>query len=193
MNSIKIGITGGIGSGKTTVCKIFEVLDIPVYYADIEAKKIVNSDIEIKKSLISLFGKEIYLQNGTINKEKLSNIIFNDKQSLAKVNSIIHPVVRKYYEQWIVDNKHYKWTVKEAAILFESGSYKQVDKIITVVSPLETRIDRIMKRDNTNREIVLKKINNQMSDEEKIKKSDFVIYNNDKTLLLPQILKILKN
>jgi len=189
---IKIGITGGIGSGKTTVCKIFEVMKIPVYYADIEAKIIINTDIEIKNSLISLFGKNIYLQNGTIDKKQFSEIIFNDKQILAKVNSIIHPVVKKYYEQWLFQNKNYKFTVKEAAILFESGAYKQVDKIITVVSPLEKRIERIMKRDNTSREIVLKKINNQMSDEEKIKKSDFVIYNNDKTLLLPQILEIIK-
>ena len=191
MNSIKIGITGGIGSGKTMVCKIFEVMDIPVYYADIESKKIVNNDIEIKNNLILLFGKSIYLQNKTIDKKQFSEIIFNDKQILEKVNSIIHPVVKKHYEQWLVENKEYKYTIKEAAILFESGSYKQVDKIITVVSPLEKRIERICKRDSLDRELILKKINNQMSDEEKIKNSDFVIYNNDKTLLLPQILKII--
>ncbi len=188
---IKIGITGGIGSGKTTVCKIFLALNIPIYYADIEAKILINNNIEIRNSLITLFGNNIYMENGYIDKNKLSKYIFNDKHLLEKVNSIIHPIVRKNYNEWVVKNKTYKCTIKEAAILFESGAYKQVDKIISVVSPIEKRIERIMKRDNLDKEIILKKIENQMSDEEKIRKSDFVIYNNDNNLLIPQVLQII--
>lgn len=188
----KIGITGGIGSGKSTVCKIFETFGVPVYYADIEAKKITNNDPEIRRQLISLYGEEIYLPSGTINREKLAGIIFSNKQELKKVNSIIHPVVKKYYRNWVTENKNHKYLLKEAAILFESGSYKEQDLIITVVSPLEKRIERVQKRDGHSRETVLKKIENQMSDEEKIKKSDFVIYNDDKKMLIPQVLELHK-
>ena len=189
---IKIGITGGIGSGKSTVCKIFETLKIPVYNADISAAKIINTNKELKKALISLFGEDIYTDLGILDRKKLAKIIFSDKEALAKVNSLIHPAVRADYQEWLEENKEAKFTIKEAAILFESGAYKQVDKVITVFAPEELRIKRVMNREPITREEVLRRIKNQMSEEEKIKRSDFVIYNDEKQLLIPQVIKLLQ-
>ncbi len=187
---LKIGITGGIGSGKSTVCKIFETLKIPVYNADISAAKIINTNTELKKALISLFGEDIYTDLGILNRKKLAKIIFSDKEVLAKVNSLIHPAVRADYQEWLEENIEAKFTIKEAAILFESGAYKQVDKVITVFAPEELRIKRVMNREPITREEVLRRIKNQMTEKEKIKRSDFVIYNDEKQLLIPQVLRI---
>jgi len=182
-----IGLTGGIGSGKTTVARVFELLGIDVYYADIQAKKILSSD-KIKEQIISAFGN-VYKDNKLQNK-KLAEIVFNDKKKLEKLNSIVHPAVEKDFEQWSKKNSGKPYLIKEAAILFESGSYKKVDKIITVFAPENIRVLRVCKRDNINKAQVIARINNQMPDNEKIAKSDFVIKNYNGYLIIPQIIEI---
>ena len=145
---------------------------------------------EIRKKLIGNFGNEIYLLNGEINKQKLSSIIFNNKNALTKVNSIIHPIVKKHFNNWLKENKEEKYIIKEAAILFESGANKELDIIVTVFAPENIRIERVMQRDKILKEIVLQKIKNQLNEEEKIKLSNYVIYNDSKEFLIPQILKL---
>lgn len=183
-----IGLTGGIGSGKTTVAKVFKTFNIPVYNSDIEAKKLMNSSSEIKKQLISEFGRKVYLNN-SLNKKYLANIIFNDKNKLKIINSIVHPVVKQHFKEW-ASHKISPYTIKENAILFESGMYKDVDFIITVTSPIELRIGRVINRDNSTYEEVNSRIKSQISDQDKINKSDFVIFNDNKQLILPQIIEI---
>ncbi len=187
---IIVGLTGGIGSGKTIVCKVFEKLNIPVYSADTEAKKLMNSDYKIKSKLISEFGNNVY-RNNSLNKKFLANIIFNNKKKLLFVNSVVHPVVKKHIKNWISQQTS-NYVIIENAILFESGFDKIANKIITVTAPEELRIRRVVKRDNSTYKEVKARINNQMPDEEKIKKSDFVIQNDNEQLILPQILKIHK-
>ena len=187
---IKVGLTGGIGSGKSYVANIFSALNIPVYNSDLEAKKLYLRK-DVRELMIANFGKSIYLPTGNIDKIRLAKIIFNDKKALNKINSIIHPLVKEHFNQWIEEQQHALYIIKEAAILFESGAYKDMHKIIVVTAPLELRIERVIKRDYTNGEIILKKISNQLSDKELIKKSDFNIINDNKALL-PQVLKIHK-
>ena len=187
---IKVGITGGIGSGKTTVCKVFELLGVPVYYADNEAKEILNSNLEVRSNVLKTFGDSVLSDDGKIDKKKLASFVFNNKENLEKLNSIVHPAVREHFENWLNQHSSQKYILKEAAILFESGSYKLVDKIITVVAPLELKISRTMERDKITREQVEQRINNQISDDEKIKRSQFVIHNDEQQLLIPQILEI---
>ncbi|NPA44081.1 MAG: dephospho-CoA kinase [Chlorobi bacterium] len=185
-----IGLTGGIGSGKSIVSKVFATFNIPVYNSDIEAKKLMNSSSEIKEKLISEFGSEVYLNN-TLNRKFLANIIFNDKQKLEFVNSVVHPVVINHFKKWVSQQKT-TYVIKENAILFESGMHKNVDFIITVTAPEDIRIERVIKRDGSTYKEVKARILNQISDKEKVKRSDFVIYNDDKKLILPQIIKIHK-
>ncbi len=187
---IIVGLTGGIGSGKTIVCKVFEKLNIPIYSADIEAKKLMNSNFEIKSKLISEFGKNVY-RNNSLNKKFLANIIFNNKKKLHFVNSVVHPIVKKHIKNW-VSMQTSNYVIIENAILFESGFDKIANKIITVTAPEELKIQRVIKRDDSTYEEVKSRINNQMPDEYKIKKSDFVIKNDNEQLILPQILKIHK-
>jgi len=189
---IKVGITGGIGSGKSFICKKFEKLGLKIYYADNKAKQLTNNNKIIKEKLITYFGKDIYIDYN-LNKEKLSQIIFNNPEKLKIVNSIIHPIVTDDFNKWCNKYKNEKIILKEAAILFESGSYKNLDKIITITSPIDLRISRIKKRDNINETEILKKINTQISDIEKIKKSDFVIYNDKINNLDEQINLIYKS
>jgi len=184
-----IGLTGGIGSGKTSIAKYFEQKGIPVYIADDRAK-MVSSKPEVVKKIITAFGNEILDNNKYISKEKLSNIVFTDKKKLQLLNSIIHPEVKKDFIEWVkMQNKPF--VIKEAAILFESGSYKDCDLIITITAPIEERIKRVMLRDNISREKVLDRISNQWSDEERIKKSDFIIENTSLTAAYEQVNKIL--
>lgn len=184
-----IGLTGGIGSGKTSIAKYFEQNGIPVYIADDRAK-MVSSKPEVVEKIITAFGNEILDNNKSISKEKLSNIVFTDKKKLQLLNSIIHPEVKKDFIEWVkMQNKPF--VIKEAAILFESGSYKDCDLIITITAPIEERIKRVMLRDNISREKVLDRISNQWSDEERIKKSDFIIENTSLTAAYEQVNKIL--
>lgn len=186
---LKLGITGGIGSGKTTVCRLFELLGISVYYADEESKKLLDEDKEVKKQVVDIFGNPILNDAGSIDRKKLAGIVFNNKERLEKLNSILHPAVGLHFENWLKKQKS-PYILKEAAILFESGAFKQVDKVLTVVAPLELKIQRTMKRDGVSKEDVESRIKLQMSDEEKIKRSDFVINNNEQELLIPQVLAL---
>jgi dephospho-CoA kinase len=189
-----IGLTGGIGSGKTTIAKHIMSLGIPVYIADDEAKKILL----LPETLISLklvFGDTIF-DNETLNKDKLSTLVFGNSQKLKQLNQIIHPAVKSDFDNWLLSNINTPLVVKEAAILFESGSYKDCDIIITIVAPLETRIKRVIDRDGVNSETVLSRINNQWTDEMRIEKSDYVIENEDIKISCAQtenLLKILSN
>lgn len=185
-----IGITGSIGSGKTTACKVFEMLGIPVYNADIEAKNILDNNSDVKAKIINTFGNSIIGENGLIVRPNLAAIVFSDKKKLDQLNAIVHPAVAKHFEDWINNNNAAKYVLKEAAILFESNAYKRVDKVITVTAPIELRIQRAISRDNSDKKTVEQRIKNQMSDEEKIKMSQFVITNDETQLLIPQIINI---
>jgi dephospho-CoA kinase len=188
-----IGLTGGIGSGKTTVANYFKSYGIPVYIADDEARKIMQS-ADIMEAIKDLFGADVF-ENETLNREKLAKIVFNNPESLEKLNGIVHPAVKKHFEQWLLQNLEAPYVIYEAAILFESGRYKDCDIIITVTAPIESRIQRVIKRDKTTRELVLKRINAQWTDEKRISKSDFVIENiaiEPTKLEIDRILKILK-
>ena len=170
------GITGGIGSGKSTAAKFFEELGIPVYNSDTRAKTIQNENSEVKVKIIAAFGEEAYNENG-LNKPYLSKQVFQNNEKLKLLNSIVHPAVFQDFENWKKAQKS-DIVMKEAAILIESGSYKDCDVVISVVVDVETRIARTIERDGLSREEILARINNQISDEERIAKSDFIIDNN---------------
>lgn len=170
-----IGLTGGIGSGKTTVAHYFMAKNIPVYIADDEAKKITDSQ-RVMDKIEKVFGSQV-VENKKVNRAVLANIVFKDKEKLAQLNAIIHPEVKKHFQKWLKTKSTFKYVIKESAILFESGSYKDCDAVIVVTAPLEIRIARTMERDKIDRESVLQRINNQISEEEKVKKSDYVIQN----------------
>lgn len=187
---IRIGITGGIGSGKTTVCHVFENLGIPVYNSDKSAKIIINYNEKAKKDIIKNFGRNIYQKSGSIDNERLSNIVFKDRFALKTLNSIVHPYVRKHFSDWIRIWKNAPYVIQEAAILFESKAYRFLDKIIMVYADKDIRINRIKKRDHFSEEKILQIMSNQMDEKKKCEKSDYVLINNEKELLLPQILKL---
>jgi len=170
-----IGLTGGIGSGKSTIAKEFKNKFIPVYDSDTRAKKLMNSSVELKSKLIESFGPSTYY-NGLINKKYISNLIFNDSSALNKINSIVHPEVFTDFNQWKsrLDNDY---IIYESALIFESGSYKLNDYNILVISEINQRIERITKRDNIKKDDVLLKINNQWSDQKKIPLADYVLEN----------------
>lgn len=187
---LKVGITGGIGSGKTTCCRIFEELGVPIYYADLEAKKIMNSNKALKEKLKTAFGKEAYYRNGRLNRPFIASQVFNDKEKLELLNSIVHPILFQEAYDWFNTHDGVPYAIQEAAIMIESGSYRLMDKVILVTAPIETRIDRVMKRDRSTREQVQSRINSQMSDEEKKAHADFIIINESWNSLKPQIEKI---
>ncbi|TNJ43093.1 dephospho-CoA kinase [Tamlana fucoidanivorans] len=172
---IVVGLTGGIGSGKTTVAKLFEDFGVPVYIADIEAKKLMNQSKVIKRKLIQLFGEEAY-KGGVLNRPFLADAIFNNEVFLEKMNSIIHPRVARHFEKWIA-KQNVPYVIKEVAILFENGGYKVCDYVITVTAPKETRIKRLLKRDHTSVARIEAIMRNQWTDEARIERSDFVIEN----------------
>ena len=188
----KIGITGGIGSGKTTVCQIFETLGIPIYYADTEAKRIMVEDAHLITKIKNLFGKEAYTTEGQLNRAFIGNLVFKDKKLLEKLNAIVHPALAEDYEKWHDSQKLVPYTLKEAAILFEMGAYKIMDKVITVSAPIELRIKRVMARDKVEKAAVLNRISKQMPEEEKEKRADFIVHNDGKQGLIEQVLKIHK-
>ena len=186
---LKIGITGGIGSGKSTVCRVFSVMGIPVFEADKVARKLMDTDEEIHEKLVRLFGAAVYLPDQTVNRKYLAGIVFKDPSLLTKLNEIVHPVVRKTFFKWC-EKQESPYIIHEAAILFESGFYKMMDKTITVVTDENERIQRVMKRDGITLELVKERIRNQWTDNERIKLADFVIGNNDDELIIPQIIEI---
>jgi len=184
----KLGITGGIGSGKTSVCRVFSVLGIPVFSADPAASEIMENDPEIRNKLNLIAGKDLY-SDGKLNRTDLANIIFNDHSILSKVNLLVHPVVFSEFRKWSMLQQS-PYVIMEAAILFESGASKLVNKIATVAAPLQERIERVMQRNNLTLEQVNDRIRNQMSDEERIMKADYVIRNSENDMIIPQILEI---
>lgn len=185
---LKVGITGGIGSGKTTVAKIFEVLGIPVYDADAASKRLMNTDGGLMKSIRDNFGEQAYNAEG-LDRAYIAAIVFNNPEKLALLNSIVHPPTIADADDWL-NSQTTPYTIKEAALLFESGSYKHLDKVIGVFSPLELRIERVMSRDNITREQVQARIDKQMPDNEKMRLCDYVITNDDTQLVIPQVLKL---
>ncbi len=185
-----IGLTGGIGSGKTTIANYFKSFGIPVYIADDEARKIMQS-VEIISAIKNVFGDEVF-ENEKLNREELAKIVFNNPEKLEKLNNIVHPAVKKHFEQWLLQHTAAPYVIYEAAILFESGSYKNCDLIITVTAPIESRIKRVVERDKTTRELVLKRINAQWTDEQRISKSDFIIENTSMETTKSEVVKILK-
>jgi len=186
----KIGITGGIGSGKTTVCEIFKLLGVPVFHADDEAKNLQNNDLHIRELLIKLFGKHIYFPGGLLDRKKLAGLIFNDSDALAKVNSIIHPAVRKSFLKWTDNHQDADYILYEAAILLESGYASDFDRTILVLADERVRIERVIKRDHVSEELVKQRISNQMPEAQKIKMVDFIIENSNEKLLFPQIIQL---
>lgn len=187
---LQVGITGGIGSGKTTVCKIFEILNIPIYYADDQAKKLMVTNELLIQDIKDFLGPDAYTKEGQLNRPYIANIVFNDQSKLDRLNSLVHPAMYKDGQRWHLQQKDVPYTLKEAAILFESKGNTLMDKTILVVAPLEIRIKRVIDRDTTSREAVLARISKQMPDEEKIPLADYIILNNGKAPLVPQILKI---
>jgi dephospho-CoA kinase len=186
---LKVGITGGIGSGKTTVCQIFATLGIPIYYADVRAKELMISDADLIQQIKKLFGENAYL-NGELNRKYIAEKAFHDKNLLQQLNAIVHPAVFQDTLNWFQTHHDKAYTLYEAAIMFESGSYKLMDKMITVFAPLEDRISRTMKRDHISREEVLERVDKQMPEEEKMKRADFLIYNDHSQPLIQQVLTI---
>lgn len=187
--TVKIGITGGIGSGKTIVCEVFRIFGVPVFQADFVAGKLINTDTVIKNELIHLYGNEIYNTDRKINREMLAGIIFNNNVELEKVNAIVHPAVRNEYMVWLKNQKT-DYIIHEAAILFESGFYKMMDYTILVTAPEELRIERVIKRNGISRENVVSRIARQWPDSEKRKFATFELINDNKSLLIPQIIEI---
>ena len=186
---LKIGITGGIGVGKSVVTRIFKVLGIPTYDADREAKNIMTKSDAVRQSLIKTFGSQVYSGDGSLNREWLGKRVFADAGELAKLNAIVHPAVIQDAQDWALAQTSL-YSVKEAALLFESGSYKSLDFNILVSSPLEMRLQRVMARDNVDRSEVLKRISKQMPEEEKEKLCDFIIYNDDDHSLIQQVMEL---
>ncbi|MEI7801993.1 MAG: dephospho-CoA kinase [Bacteroidota bacterium] len=186
-----IGITGGIGSGKSTICRVFETLGVPVFYADAEAKKIQNEDETVRNAIIALFGNEVYSTEG-LNRKLVAEKVFADKNLLEQLNKIVHPATITAFEKWQEKNADKPYCLKEAAILFETGIADSLDKIIVVTAPDELKINRIIERDKSTREEVIARMKNQLSDEEKIKRADFVIVNDEKQAIIPQIMKVHK-
>lgn len=183
-----VGLTGGIGSGKTTVAKFFGDLGIPLYFSDNQAKVLINENKKIKKQLIRLFGEETY-KNGIYNSKYVASIVFWDKEKLKQLAKIVHPELREDFMQWYKKQKS-PYVIKEAAILFESGAYKDCNFIITVVAPIKIRIERIMKRDGIDELSVRKRIANQWTDEQRLKLSDYVIKNTTIDNLKQEVNKI---
>lgn len=187
---LKVGITGGIGSGKTTVCKIFEALGIPVYYADERAKRLMVENADLAAGIRQLLGSDAYFEDGSLNRRYIAQQVFSDPDKLAKLNRLVHPAVGRDGEQWHAAQKGVPYTLKEAAILFESNSHLLLDKVITVSAPVEMRIARVIARDKVDRAAVEARIREQMPEEERIRRADFVIYNDGTQSLVQQVVDL---
>lgn len=187
---LTIGVTGGIGAGKSLVCQIISSLGYPVFYSDKESKRIIDSDLFVKKELIKLLGASAYVGD-KLNKPYVASVIFSDPILLEKMNAIVHPAVRAYFSDWSKKQSE-SLVFNEAAILFETGSYKDFDYTLLVTCPQEIRLQRVIKRDSSHKEAVLARMNQQWSDDKKEKLADFIIQNDDHQLVVPQVIAILK-
>ncbi|MFD0792313.1 dephospho-CoA kinase [Mucilaginibacter litoreus] len=188
----KIGITGNIGSGKTTVCKVFEVLGIPVFYSDLHAKLVMVEDKELVAGIKQAFGNEAYAADQSLNRKHIADIVFNNQQQLEKLNALVHPAVFRAFDKWVIQQKNTPYVLKETAILFESGSYKMCDRNILVSAPLENRVQRVMQRDGVTAQEVINRDSRQLSEEKKLTMADDVIINDDTQLVIPQVLRLHK-
>ena len=187
-SALKLGVTGGIGAGKTSVCRVFSVLGIPVFSADTEAREVMDIDTGIILRINTIVGKNLYLK-GSLDRAELARLIFNNNKLLEKVNSLVHPVVFSRFNEW-EKKQSSPYVIMEAAILFESGASKVVDRVVTVVAPMEERVGRVIHRNNLTREKVIEIIRNQMSDTERISQSDYTIYNSENDMIIPAVLNI---
>jgi len=185
-----VGLTGGIGVGKSFCAQIFEWLAVPIYNSDIEAKKIMVEDLEVKNAIIELCGKKSYQQNGTLNRGHIASVIFTDSRKLAQINAIVHPAVASHFRKWSSEQTEVSYVMQESALIFETGSYKSFDKVVVVHAPLEVRIQRTMSRDNSTEEQVKERISKQYGQKEKVKLADYVIHNDGEQILIPQILEV---
>lgn len=190
-DTLQIGITGGIGSGKSLICKIFSSLGVPVYDADSHAKELMTTDGILVSEIRKEFGDLSYLSDGALNRTYLSKVVFNQQEKLKVLNALVHPRVAHHYAQWLAKQKDQFYVVKEAALLVETGSFKTLDQLIVVLAPERTRIHRVMSRDTHRTEQEVKDIiSKQMSDEEKVKHANFTIVNDDTVLVIPQVLTL---
>ena len=187
---LKIGLTGNIGSGKTTVSKIFEILGIPVFYADEAAKSVMVNDGQLAGELKSEFGEKSYLPDGTLNRKHIASIVFDDDAALARLNAIVHPATFRAFDAWVANIKDVPYVVKEAAVLFESDSYKLCDQTIMVQAPFDMRIKRVMDRDGLSRDEIEKREAHQFSEEKKARLADYIIKNDNSELVIPQVLTL---
>lgn len=185
---LKVGVTGGIGSGKSMVCRVFETLGIPVFYADTAAKQLMETDTALVSSIKELFGDDIYTA-GKLNRERVSSLVFKNPELLQQLNKLVHPATIKYGKEWIQQQKA-PYTIKEAAIFFETGTHTDMDVIIGVYAPKELRIQRAMQRDSVAEEKILQRMAQQMDEEEKMKRCHYVIINDDATAVIPQVMKL---
>ncbi len=186
---LKIGVTGGIGSGKSTVCRVFGILGVPVYNADDRARNILYCDEEVKRSLLEAFGESLFT-GGKPDRRKLASLVFDNSEALGTLNSIVHPAVRNDFNVWLDDHHGEPYIVKEAAILFETGTWRELDWIILVTAPEQVRVERIMERDGITRDEVEKRVDNQWPDEKKIPLAGTVIRNDDREPVLPVLLSL---
>ena len=189
---ITVGVTGGIGSGKSTFCNLFKILGVPVFEADKVGKEVLDKNDKVKSEIIRLFGDGIYSPDGMINRKKLAGIIFNDEIQLRKVNEIVHPAVRNEYQNWL-RKQHAAYVIHEAAILFESGFYKMMDYTILITAPEQQRIEWVMQRDGVSEKQVRERMARQWPDDEKQKLADIVLHNNNRDLIIPGIIKLDKS
>ena len=189
----KVGITGGIGSGKTTVCKVFEVLGIPVFYADTVAKEIMCEDDLLIKGIKAVFGSESYFSDGKLNNKHIASIVFNNENELTKLNALVHPAVFRAFDAWEnTVSAGVPYTLKEAALLFESGSYKMNDTTILVTAPFKTKLSRVMQRDGISAEQVKARMDKQLTDEQKIKMANHFIVNDEEHSIIEQVMALHK-
>jgi dephospho-CoA kinase len=188
--SYKVGITGGIGAGKSLICKLFSLLGIPIYYADDRAKSLLESDKLLIKEIKKYFGDAMYSKEGILDRKSLASIVFKDYTQLDILNKLVHPAVVRDYESWEKQNSDSLYTLREAAIMFESNTYKDLDKIILVDAPIELRIERIQKRDNRPIDEIKAIVERQWTSEQKLKLSHFIINNDEENMVIPQVLDI---
>lgn len=189
MKTLKVGLTGGIGSGKSTVTQIFSTLGVPIYIADTEAKRLIHEDEELRKAIINLIGSEAYDKNNKLRTAFIADRAFKNPLLLDELNKIVHPAVRKDFQYWI-NEQIASYAIEEAAILIESGAYKFMDKILLVTAPEELRIKRVVNRDDSTYEDVKARMDNQITTEERMKYADYVIYNEGRQALIPQVMKV---
>lgn len=187
---LKIGLTGNIGSGKTTICKMFEILGVPVFYADDAAKKAMVTDGVLINEIKAAFGQQAYFADGTLNRKYLANIVFNNDEEINKLNLLVHPAAFRAFDEWVKGIDRVPYVLKEAALLFESGSYKLCDYTVTVQAPLQTRMERVMQRDGLTRAEAESRNAHQFTEQQKTALANYVINNDDKQLVIPQVLQL---